>query len=79
LNLKSRKFKPSGLASKILLLSFCVFTADDFKPASVDTNRDSKVLVGEDGAVTVEVPHIQVKLLQTDRLYDVATTVNIMP
>ena len=33
---------------------------DDFKPASVDTNQESRVIVGEDGGVEVTVPHEQV-------------------
>ena len=33
---------------------------DDFKPASVDTNEESTVIVGDDGGVEVTVPHVQV-------------------
>ncbi|XP_067933006.1 dynein axonemal assembly factor 11-like [Watersipora subatra] len=31
----------------------------DFKPASVDTNQESSVTVGDDGGVEVTVPHVQ--------------------
>lgn len=42
-----------------------VFTdvLDDFKPASVDINKESTVAVGGDGSVEVTVPHVEVSML----------------
>lgn len=37
-----------------------VLLTDDFKPASVDTTKDSLVEVGEAHQITVTVPHVEV-------------------
>ena len=42
------------------MILFFPCATDDFKPASVDTNQESRVIVGEDGGVEVTVPHVQV-------------------
>lgn len=34
--------------------------SDDFKPASVDTNQESTVVIGDDSSVEVTVPLMQV-------------------
>lgn len=38
------------------------FSADDFKPASVDTNKEACVEVNGGNQVTVTVPHVEVNL-----------------
>lgn len=44
--------------------------ADDFKPASMDTNQVAAVQVGKGNEVTVSVPHIEVCILSVIRHYD---------